>query len=114
LDDGAAAGVGELVGGVDATCAHSDTLGGFDDTLCWDQIKEIGRRGAGADAAPRRCRSMRTMSSAPLLSMTVVTSRVSRAGVHNPDMVSIGDPSSREHSTGGSGAAIAAPRAGMP
>jgi len=57
---------------------------------------------------------MRTMSSAPLLSMTVVTSRVSRAGVHNPDMVSIGDPSSREHSTGGSGAAIAAPRAGMP
>ena len=38
---------------------------------------------------PRRCRSMRTMSCAPLLSVTVVTSRFSRAGVHNPDVVSM-------------------------
>ncbi len=28
------AGVGELFGGVDATCGNAYTLGGFDDTLC--------------------------------------------------------------------------------
>jgi hypothetical protein len=34
---------------------------------------------------------MRTMSWAPLLSVTVVTSRFSRVGVHDPDVVSLGE-----------------------
>jgi len=67
LDDGAAAGVGELVSGVDATYGNSDTLGGFDDTLCGTKSRRSGAVGSGADAAPRRCSSMRSMSWAPLL-----------------------------------------------
>ncbi len=35
--------------------------------------------------------------------MTVVASRFSRAGVHNPDVVSVGEPSGCGHSTGRSG-----------
>ena len=98
MDDGAAAGVGELVGGVDAPCGDSDILGEFDETLCGTRkSRRSGAVGLGADPAPRRCGSMRTMSSAPLLSVTVVTSRFSGAGVHNPDVVSIGELS------GGSG-----------
>jgi hypothetical protein len=73
LDDGAAAGVGELVGGVDAPCGDSHTLGEFDETLCGTKSRGSGAVGPGADAAPRRWGSMRTMSSAPLLSVTVVT-----------------------------------------
>jgi hypothetical protein len=46
--------------------------------------------------------------------VTVVTSRFSRGGVHNRDVVSIGDLSACGHSTGWSAAAIAAPTAGMP
>ena len=34
FDEGAAAGEGELVGGVDATWGDSDILGEFDETLC--------------------------------------------------------------------------------
>ena len=56
---------------------------------------------------------MRTMSSAPLLSVTVVTSRFSRAGAHNPDVVSIAGLSGCGHSTGRSGALSTAPSAGM-
>ena len=45
--------------------------------------------------------------------MTVVTSRFSRAGVHNPDVVSIGGLSGCGYGAGGSGVVIAAPAAGM-
>jgi hypothetical protein len=46
--------------------------------------------------------------------MTVPTPRFSRAGAHNPDRVCIGDPSACRHGIARSGAAIAAPTAGMP
>lgn len=47
--------------------------------------------------------------------MTVVTSRFSRAWLHNPEIVYIADPSDSRHNTGRSGAATAAPTAaGMP
>jgi hypothetical protein len=53
FDDGAAAGVGELFGAVDATCGTSHTLGGLDETLCGTrQIKEIERPGAGGGPGP--------------------------------------------------------------
>ncbi len=69
--------------------------------------------GPGADPAPRRWGSMRTMSSAPLMFGDGGDVEVSRAGVHNPDRVSLGELSGCGHSTGGSGAAIAAPGAAM-
>jgi len=62
-------------------------------------------RGVGARCAPchrRRCGSV-----------TVVTSRFSGAGVHNPDVVSIGELSGCGHSTGRSGVLSTAPSAGI-
>jgi hypothetical protein len=56
-----------------------------------DQIEEVGRVGAGGGPGPEGWGSMRTLSSAPLLSVTVVTSRFSRVGVHDPDVVSLGE-----------------------
>src|SRR5580693_4408436 len=89
LADTTAAGVGGLVGGVDAACASSHILGGFDETLFRTKSRRLSAVGPGADPAPTCFSSMRTVSQAPLVSMTVLTSRFPRAGVHNPDMVSM-------------------------
>ena len=47
FDEGAAAGVGELVGGVDATCGNSHTLGEFDEPLCGTKSRRSGAVGPG-------------------------------------------------------------------
>jgi hypothetical protein len=84
---------GGLFGGVEAACASSYVLGELTKPgVGCDKSGRSGAWGPGADPAPTRCSSMRTMSWAPLLSATVATSRFSRAGVHYPDMVSIGGP----------------------
>ena len=52
FDEGAAAGVGELVGGVDATCGNSHTLGGFDEPCVGPNQGDRapwGRGGPGPD-----------------------------------------------------------------
>ena len=102
------------VGGVDATCANSRMLGEFDDTLCGTRrIKAVGRLGAGR-TRPRPVRSsMRTASRSPFSFDDGDDVEVFPRRCAQPDMVSIADVSACGHSSGRSGAAIAAPTAAM-
>ena len=51
FDDVAAAGVGELFGGVDAACGDSHVLGEFDETLCGTKSRRSDALGPGVDPA---------------------------------------------------------------